>query len=493
MRAVRILIISGSLGDGRCGVGDFAFHLASAMSRTSHRGARNDGAMRDGANVGAAGSRPKERPGLGAVQGAMGAMVRGITATRADAIAARHSGSIAQAAGGASIWTAPDCDFVVRTGFDFGMAHARDLRAAIADERPDAILVQYPSKGYGHTLSIPLIGYLYASRVPYVVTVHEYRDANPLRKIAIRALVSRAARVITPCPFEAAALERVAKCDVTVIPDGNVFALEIDEARYGAMKRELDALSSGAARFAWLVANADEFGEPNAVGDKTVGAAGSRPSDDINANIGALPAPPTFDTTELMKALDFATGHSKCLFTYGFIAKSKAPMQLLEVLSQVFERQPDVRLIIASSIDMSNRLHASFSRCLGAFGDVAIVTGSLPPYILRYIAEKCRLQLYTFKDGYTTKRSSVISALSFATPILTECPIGSRELPLDSVEAGDCEAMARRAAHVLAMDDDEYAEYRSERLAAHAHYAKSLSFETIAVEYIDAVSDAIRA
>jgi len=442
-------MISGSLGDGKCGVGDFSLHLARHLARGFASGKQNDRSS-----------------------------VCVLTATPNSVIRARHFGKREIPYGADNEWIEYEPALEIMGSVGFGIGNIARLRTRIAEKSPDLILIQYPSKGFGWTLSMPLFfrfGLNEArsrspsetkttGKIPVVVTIHEYKDAHPLRRLAVRSLISQASKVITPCPLEERALRRVSSGDVSVIPVGNVFAEEADENEYREFETHLDKIESGSERFAWLNDRKE-----------SIGAGDWLPNEEEASN--------------LVEVLDVAERNSRFVFTYGHLSKSKAPMRLIAVFSRVLHAIPEAKLVLATGFDNKNKLHRRFREqsSLQLRGRVLQI-GRLPAHLLRYVAEKCRVQIYTFRDGFTTKRSSAISALHFDTPLITEKAEGIELSGVECVPVGDINGFADSLIGLLSMEDTSYRELLAGSLVAQKGLAGGFSFEKIALLYAEEIT-----
>jgi glycosyltransferase involved in cell wall biosynthesis len=77
---------------------------------------------------------------------------------------------------------------------DWSLLAVPKLLRAIAEQKPDGILFQYPTGAFGHSLGPVALGLVQQS-APAVVMLHEFVVAHPLRKAAVGALLLRATRV----------------------------------------------------------------------------------------------------------------------------------------------------------------------------------------------------------------------------------------------------------------------------------------------------------
>jgi glycosyltransferase involved in cell wall biosynthesis len=81
------------------------------------------------------------------------------------------------------------------------------LLREVAAVRPDAILMQYPTEAFRHSL-LPQAFATVQTIAPLILTLHEFVFSHVLRRAAVGALVLRAASVVTTAETEAQALQR---------------------------------------------------------------------------------------------------------------------------------------------------------------------------------------------------------------------------------------------------------------------------------------------
>ncbi|HEY2956126.1 MAG TPA: glycosyltransferase family 4 protein [Candidatus Eisenbacteria bacterium] len=111
--------------------------------------------------------------------------------------------------------------------FGWTFRDVRRLVAGIAALRPDVVHVQYPGRGYRNRIAPTFFGALWrsgGSGAPLVVTLHEFRIAHPLRKLAALNLARGASALIVPASTERASLLRtglLSGTPVTVVPIGS--------------------------------------------------------------------------------------------------------------------------------------------------------------------------------------------------------------------------------------------------------------------------------
>lgn len=79
-----------------------------------------------------------------------------------------------------------------KAGMNMSVLHSQNWRmtslphliSSIYREKPDILHIQYPTFGYGRSMSPQIISLLYR-RAPVVVTLHEFSQAHPLRRLSI--------------------------------------------------------------------------------------------------------------------------------------------------------------------------------------------------------------------------------------------------------------------------------------------------------------------
>ncbi len=103
--------------------------------------------------------------------------------------------------------------------------NVRRLAEDLAATQPDLVHMQYPGKGYGHRLAPTFFPQVWRHKgigAPLVVTLHEFRIAHPLRKLAALNLIRAADALIVPAWCERQRLTRFwKKSPIVVIPPGS--------------------------------------------------------------------------------------------------------------------------------------------------------------------------------------------------------------------------------------------------------------------------------
>jgi glycosyltransferase involved in cell wall biosynthesis len=83
----------------------------------------------------------------------------------------------------------------------WGLAQVPELLRQVASQRPNAILMQYPTDAFGAALGPHAFAAL-QHQAPLVVTLHEFAAAHPVRRVSLSCLLARSAAVITTAEAE---------------------------------------------------------------------------------------------------------------------------------------------------------------------------------------------------------------------------------------------------------------------------------------------------
>lgn len=124
--------------------------------------------------------------------------------------------SVPPAACGVADYTAHLVEALARKGIltsviqgeHWGLWSLGELWRRVNDVRPDILHIQYPTVAYGSGLGPLALIWRAARTVPVAVTVHEFSQAHPLRRIAVMGLASGAHHVVFTNPFERGALTK---------------------------------------------------------------------------------------------------------------------------------------------------------------------------------------------------------------------------------------------------------------------------------------------
>jgi glycosyltransferase involved in cell wall biosynthesis len=81
------------------------------------------------------------------------------------------------------------------------VAQVPELLRRVAAERPDAILMQYPTDAFSAALG-PHVFSALQRQAPLVVTLHEFAAANPIRRASVGVLLARCAAVVATAETE---------------------------------------------------------------------------------------------------------------------------------------------------------------------------------------------------------------------------------------------------------------------------------------------------
>jgi glycosyltransferase involved in cell wall biosynthesis len=188
---VKLALITGSAGDGHCGVGDYTYALAQHLALDAEVHLFYDKL-----------SGPAEPP------------FHGLTTLHLHPMPG------------------------------FGIFNLYELRTKVVNGGFDIVHLQYPSKGYGPALGpVFLLESLTGmqSRSRLVATIHEWTTSQLLRKVATRHIMNSLQGLVLTSESELPSLERVfAGREITVMPVGNLLTSQAElEQVWGGAGPEL--------------------------------------------------------------------------------------------------------------------------------------------------------------------------------------------------------------------------------------------------------------
>lgn len=154
--SLKILMVSGSAPDIRCGIGDYTARLATELAR---------------------------RPDVSVT----------ILTTRAERV---------------RLDAAAPAEILPVAGW--GLLRLASLLRMVRQRKPDIVHIQYPAVGYGRGLGIVLLpaAVRLLCRLPVVLTVHERRERSKPARLAIDLMALGSNLVVTLDPIEASNLQR---------------------------------------------------------------------------------------------------------------------------------------------------------------------------------------------------------------------------------------------------------------------------------------------
>lgn len=278
---------------------------------------------------------------------------------------------------------------------------------------PDVIHLQYPSKGYGKGFAPSLLGMQLKARKltsPYIITLHEFSHAHALRKAAIMLLLSEVSMVLFPSIQERGALlfrfKTLSKKQSRVIPIGPVLPEDYDN-----FKIKLEDNKENLKR-KWDV-----------------------PEDGVIVNYGFLHPHKGFEV--LLKAFEkiCISGYKCELWHVGaFDSHRKSYDRFIEYISNQ-----------------------------GALKDKVKFKGFLPIEEAAEIFAIARVGVFPFTDGYSDRRSSMITFGHFDAPMITT-----------SSTVGEVnERIKKHVTLVQPYDVDQLAEKLEEIIANEALYERA--------------------
>lgn len=231
--------------------------------------------------------------------------------------------------------------------------------------------LQYPGRGYGYKVAPVLFGGWFKQSgpsLPLALTLHEFRIAHPLRKLA-------AVRLLEPS-------------DLILVPDA---------AERNAVTRRFPP----AARKTRIV--------PNGV---------------------VLPVVPVSseERDRLRAELGFAPGEA-VVCHFGFIQRNKGVDTLLRSFAEVKRSSPSIRLLMACGLDPRNGYHHRLSKLAERLGiaQEIVWTGHCPPEQLSRNLSCADLCVLPFTDGVTARRTTFLAAIAHGLPVVTSAGEGTGE------------------------------------------------------------------
>jgi len=145
---------------------------------------------------------------------------------------------------------------------------------------------------------------------------------------------------------------------------------------------------------------------------------------------------------------------------YGFINKSKGFEVVLDALKLLKEKGDDITLKVIGHFDPENdKLHARLKNRIEELSIEGMLnfTGHLPLNDVFHHLARARFLIFPFPDGFSYRRSSLISALPLGRPILTTFPKEAEGMEdisgsMQLVKRGDAESLAE-GMHTLQRND----------------------------------------
>ena len=340
----------------------------------------------------------------------------------------------------------------------------RLVRQVIAQERPDAVHIQYQTAAYGMHPAINLLpGRLRRTHpgLPVVTTFHDLREpylfpkAGPLRGWVTRRLVLDSSGVITTNPEDAAKAAKTIGRDAKSAPDVML--------RSSATKHLLGESRPFARRTSLRVTISRTFGRglPTAQGTP-------------HPQLTLVPLAPSIDVRPLTDADRwrirelwglpedvYAMGH------VGLLNTSKGVEDVLRAARLLKDRGVAARLIMLGEelgdSDQTNRAYRT--RLLRLAEDLDVVsditwTRYLPSADMSRALQSLDCCLLPYVDGASYRRTTLLTALAHGLPVVTTQPSRAAQgagMPRLQdgdhcllVPPGDAESLAEAAARVLA-------------------------------------------
>lgn len=283
--------------------------------------------------------------------------------------------------------------------YEWSLRHLHRLIRAVKHLNPDIVHLIYPAKAYGYALS-PIISPYILLALGYVnvLTLHEFKMAHPLRKLADLALMLPMAGVLVPSSSERSAIVRVAP----------FLASRIRVSTAGPTIRPI-----------WIS-----------------------------------------ECERQMLRAELGIGSEEFVIAYfGFVHPHKGTTAVLKAFSHMLKHAPNSRLIVIGEFhpqrDKYHRLLLELSLNLNLSSRILWV-GAQPSEVVSKLLQICDAALLPFPDGASTRRGTLIVCVQHGLPTVTvrgepevEMRFGRALLFVDSPE--DYEGMAERL--IMLRDD----------------------------------------
>lgn len=384
---MRVSLISGSWPPVRCGIGDYASRLATELS-------------------------------------ALGVVPTVIAGTRATRSAAHEN---------------------VKVLAQMKTWHWRErltLLAALSEEMPDLVNIQYPTQAYGRHIMINLLPWLIRRdlKIPVVFTVHEYRSFRWLGKLRIGISAALSTRVVVP-----------------------------DRENLRSIGKDFPVIR---ARLAYVP---------------------------LGPAVEPLTQP---DLQEVVAAsTSHAEPHRFTIAYFGFLSPSKGIETLLGALDLLCAVNPglDWRLLLIADREPFDARYSRYHRQVEALLENPRIrsrvnwTGYCPaPDVSRYLLSSS-ICVLPFNDGASLRRTTLLAALCHGLPVISTLPKGRLDPEIKDgqnillVQPRDAAALALRIAELACQPRK-----RLELAKGALQLARQFSWSEIARAMLDVYGDAIR-
>lgn len=277
---------------------------------------------------------------------------------------------------------------------DWSLRHLASIVSLVRRCEPDVVHFIYPARAYGYALSPIILPYiLVVLGYPIVLTLHEFKMAHILRKVADVILMLPMRGVLVPSSSERDAIARF----------------------FPPLASKVKVSTAGPTiRPSWL-------------------------SED--------------ERLKLRERLGIGRGEF-VIAHFGFIHPHKGTSVALTAFKRLVERVPNSRLIVIGEFEPDkNPYHNSIRRlsCELAIHGKVIWMGAQPNEAVSHLLQACDAALLPFPDGASTRRGTLIVCVQHGLPVVTvrgeaevERRFGKALLLVDS--PNDSDGMAEKLA-----------------------------------------------
>ena len=234
----------------------------------------------------------------------------------------------------------------------------REATKELATLAPALVHMQYPGKLYGHRPEPCLLPRL-SRRRPWLTTLHEYRIAHPLRKVAVLSLALSSTGLIFPCASERNYLTR----------------------RFPKLRRRSCVIPVG----------------------------------------GAIPVVEPGDREAWRGRFGFGPA-ALVACHFGIVQSNKGVEALLDAMAVAATRLPNLRLLmIADLLPKQSACHANLAeRCSHPpLAGRVRWSGYLPAEEVSRVLSVCDLCVLPYTDGLSARRTTFVTAAQHGLPIIT--------------------------------------------------------------------------
>jgi len=356
----------------------------------------------------------------------------------------------------------------------FSLLGVRGLAAKLRDAAYDIVHIQYPSKGYGTSVGPGFLPQQLAgmqSRSRILLTLHEWSTSHPLRRMVTEQMLPHIDALVVSSEQEMQALQpKLGSRPTFVLPVGNVLAsrAELEAVWQAAAGQPAAQLPPPRSPFVGVT-----HGSPS-----SVAGSGDGP---VAVSAGGTAAAATQKMGDLSVASTQRVPYS--LFHYGLPAKGKGFERLLGALQIVREAGLPAVLHLGGDFSPGDKLTEELLALITEHGvaDAVERLGHVPQLELPTAAERCWLGVFPFDEGFSSKRSSVASISLLDLPLA----VGAGSSEQHPYYAPPQNTAADLAVLITELFTGRLAEEWAAQVTRQREYARRFSFGQLAAQYLD--------